>query len=66
MEKIELNMQQEANVHWRYEWPLKRKTRWPIHKLLDRRKKNMLKRWLRHLENLSDERKRFGRGLVDC
>jgi hypothetical protein len=23
MERLALNMQQEAKVHWRYEWPLK-------------------------------------------
>jgi hypothetical protein len=26
----------------------------------------VLKRWLRHDENLSDEGKRSGRGLIDC
>jgi hypothetical protein len=28
MEKLAFNMQQEAKVHWRYEWPLKRTTKW--------------------------------------
>jgi hypothetical protein len=38
MESLELKMQREGKVCWRYEWPLKRKTMWPIRKLLARRK----------------------------
>jgi hypothetical protein len=35
MEQLTLKMQQEAKVHWRYEWPLKRKINWPVQKLLE-------------------------------
>jgi len=38
MESLALKMQREGKVCWRYEWPLKRKTMWPIRKLLARRK----------------------------
>jgi hypothetical protein len=65
MEKLALKMQHEAKVCWRYEWPLKRKVEWHVQKLLARRQQHVLKRWLRHVENLSDEGKRSGRGLVD-
>jgi hypothetical protein len=34
MEKLALKMQQEVKTCWRYEWPLKRKEKWPIQKLL--------------------------------
>jgi hypothetical protein len=64
MEKLAFKMQQEAKVHWRYEWPLKRTTKWPVQKLLARGKQQVLKRWLRYAENLSDEGKRSGRGLI--
>jgi hypothetical protein len=66
MEKLALKMQHEEKVHWRYEWPLKRKAKWHVQKLLARRQQQVLKRWLRHVENLSDEGKRSGRGLIDC
>jgi hypothetical protein len=26
----------------------------------------VLKRWMRHIDNLTDDRKRSGRGLIDC
>jgi hypothetical protein len=51
-------------VRWRYEWPLKREAKWPLQKLLTRIQQQMLRRWLRHVENFSDEGKRSGRGLV--
>jgi hypothetical protein len=54
MEKLTLKMQQEAKACWTYEWPLKRKAKWPVQKLLARRKQQMLRKWLRHAENLSD------------
>jgi hypothetical protein len=38
MESLALKMQWEGKVRWRYEWPLKRTTMWPIRKLLARRK----------------------------
>jgi hypothetical protein len=66
MEKLAFKMQQESKVHWRYEWPLKRTTRWPVQKLLARRQQQMLKRWLRHAENLSHKGKRSGKSLIDC
>jgi hypothetical protein len=66
METLSFNMQQEEKMHSRYEWPLKRTTKWPVQKLLTRRKKNMLRRWLRHVENLSDKGRRSYRGLVGC
>jgi hypothetical protein len=37
MEKLALKMQHEENVCWRYEWPLKRKSSWPVQTLLARR-----------------------------
>jgi hypothetical protein len=43
---------------------LKRTTKWHVQKLLARRKQQMLRRWLRHAENLSDEGKRSGKGLI--
>jgi hypothetical protein len=65
MEKLALNMQHEEKVRSRYEWPLNRKSEWLVQKLLDRRQQHVLKRWLRHVENLNNEGKRSGRGLVD-
>jgi hypothetical protein len=49
-----MKMQQEAQGGWTYEWPLKRKVKCSIKKLLARGQQQMLKRWLRHDENLSD------------
>jgi hypothetical protein len=66
MEKLAFKMQQEAKVSWRHEWPLKRTTKWLVQNLLARGKQHVLKRWLRYAENLSDEGKRSGRGLVGC
>jgi hypothetical protein len=54
IEKMMLKMQQEAQGGWTYEWPLKRKVKWPVQKLLARGQQQVLKRWLRHAENLSD------------
>jgi hypothetical protein len=54
MEQMALKMQpQEENVHWRYEWSLSRKVKWPIQKLLAR-KKQVMRKWMRHAENLDD------------
>jgi hypothetical protein len=66
MEKLAFKMQQESKVHWRYEWPLKRTTRWHVQKLLARRQQQMLKRWLRHAENLGHKGKRSGKDLAGC
>jgi len=38
MDRLALKMQQEAQVHWRYEWPMNKKFRWHVQKLLARRK----------------------------
>jgi hypothetical protein len=54
MERIALKMQQEAKVHWRYEWPLNMKVKWHVQKLLAKRQQPELRRWLREIENLSD------------
>jgi hypothetical protein len=43
---------------------LKRIAKWSIYKLLVKRHQQVLKRWLRYAENLSDEGKRSGKGLV--
>jgi hypothetical protein len=53
MENIALKMQQETKVHWTYEWPLKRKVKWLVQKLLAGRKHQVMRKWLRHAENLS-------------
>ena len=37
MEELALWMQQDAKPHWVYEWPLRRKAKWPVKKLLARR-----------------------------
>jgi hypothetical protein len=49
METLTLKMKQEARVCWRYEWPLKRETKWLVQNLLARGKQNILKRWLSHV-----------------
>jgi hypothetical protein len=54
MEKMMLKMQQEHKEAWRYEWPLKEEARWPIQQLFSRRQQQVLRRWLRQVENLSD------------
>jgi hypothetical protein len=55
MDQLTLKVQQEAKVHWRYEWPLNRKkVKWHVQKLLARKKQQVVRRWLRHAENLSD------------
>jgi hypothetical protein len=54
MDRLTLKMQQESQVHWRYEWPLKRRVKWHVQKLLARRKQQVLRRWLREVETLSD------------
>jgi hypothetical protein len=54
-----LKMQQEAQVHWRYEWPMKQRVKWLVQKLFSRRQQQVLKRWLRHAENLSDTKEKM-------
>jgi hypothetical protein len=61
-------------VCWTYEWPLKRKVKWPVHKLLvAKRQQQAVRKWLRHAENLSDTEEKvihicepdIGRNLSD-
>jgi hypothetical protein len=54
MEQLELRMQQEAKIHWRYECPLNMKEKCPVQKLLAKKKQQELRRWLRELEDLSE------------
>jgi hypothetical protein len=62
-----INMQQETQGGWRYEWPLRRRARWPIQQLLDRRQQQVLRMWLRKVENLSDEEEKISvRDLMRC
>jgi hypothetical protein len=42
MEQLTLKMQQETKVHWRYEWPLKRKVKWHVQKLLARKQQQVV------------------------
>jgi hypothetical protein len=53
-----LRMQQGEKYSSRYEWPMKEKVKCPIRKLISRRHKKMLRRWLRRrlrqVETLSD------------
>jgi hypothetical protein len=54
MEELALWMQQDAKMHWVYEWPLGRKEKWPVNKLLARRQRRLLKEWMRYVESLRD------------
>jgi hypothetical protein len=54
MEQLAFNMKQEAKVHWRYKCPLNSKVKWHVQKLLARKQQQGLRKWLRHVENLSD------------
>jgi hypothetical protein len=66
MEKIALKMKKEEKVRWRYRWHLKRTTRWPIQKLLSRRKQHVLKGCLICVEKPNGEGKIYGRGIIGC
>jgi hypothetical protein len=46
------SIQQGEKGSWRYEWPMKKKVKWPIQQLISRKQKQMLRRWLRQVENL--------------
>ena len=37
-----------------YEWPLKRKVKWPVRRLLAKKQQQELRKWLRCVESLSD------------
>jgi hypothetical protein len=53
MEELELRMQQNTKLRWVYEWPMRKlKVRWPFKELMARKKRRLLKVWLRHVENL--------------
>jgi hypothetical protein len=54
IEKLTLKMQREAKVHWTYEWPLRKKVKWHVQELSARKQQQVVRRWLRHSENLSD------------
>jgi hypothetical protein len=54
LDRLMQKMQQEAQGSWRYEWPMKQKVKWPIQQLISRRQKQVLRRWLRQVKNLSD------------
>jgi hypothetical protein len=41
LDRITLKMQQEAQVHWRYEWPMKQREKWHVQKLLARRQQEV-------------------------
>jgi hypothetical protein len=55
MENLAFKMQQDAKVHWVYEWPMKKKVKWPIQKLLARGQQKLLRMWLRYVESLRGE-----------
>jgi hypothetical protein len=73
MEILSLQMQQDAISHWVYEWPMKRKVKWPVMELVAKRQQRLLKRCLRHANSLRDEQKEMvqvcepetGRNLSD-
>jgi hypothetical protein len=55
MEKLAFKMQQDAKVHWVYEWPMKKKVKWPVKKLLARGQQRLLRMWLRYVKSLRGE-----------
>jgi hypothetical protein len=55
MEKLAFKMQQDAKVHWVYEWPMKKKVKWPVKILLARGQQRLLRVWLRYVESLKGE-----------
>ena len=52
MEELALRVQRNVETHWVYEWPLRRKAKWLVKKLLARRKQRLLRRWLRYVKSL--------------
>jgi len=54
MEQLILKMHHEAKLHWRYEWPLIRKSKWPVQNLLAKKQRQELRKWLRYVESLND------------
>jgi hypothetical protein len=57
MEKLAFKMQQDEKAHWVYEWPMKNKEKRLVKELLSRGQRRLMRRWLRHTENLSDTHK---------
>jgi len=55
MENLAFKIQQDAKVHWVYEWPMKNKFKWPIKRLLAKGQHQLLNRWLRYVEILKGE-----------
>jgi hypothetical protein len=55
MEELALRVQQNTKTHWVYEWPLRRKEKWPVKKLLAKGQQRLLIGWLRHAERLRGE-----------
>jgi hypothetical protein len=54
MDELALEMQQNARSRWVYEWPMRKpKEKWPVKELMARRQHRLLRRWLRHAENLN-------------
>jgi hypothetical protein len=53
MDELALEMQQNTRSRWVYEWPMKTKIKWPVKELMARRQCRLLRRWLRHAENLN-------------
>jgi hypothetical protein len=54
MEVLALWQQQNGKLRWVYEWPMKKKVKWPVKELLSKRQKKTLKKWLRYAKSLSD------------
>jgi hypothetical protein len=54
MEYLALWVQQNAKLHWVYEWPLRKKLKWPVQYLLGRRQWRLSKEWLRCIRSLGD------------
>jgi hypothetical protein len=44
MDRMTLKMQQESQVRWRYEWPMKKRTKCPIQNFMARRQQQHLRR----------------------
>jgi hypothetical protein len=52
MEELALRVQQNTKTHWVYEWPMRRKEKWPVKKLLAKGQQRLLRRWLRYVKIL--------------
>jgi hypothetical protein len=54
MEKLAFKMQQNVKAHWVYEWPMKKRVKWLVKRLLAKGQQRIMRRWQRHAKNLSD------------